>query len=113
MFNQLLLFLLCAIPLLVGMLGLGVVATQARIQIVRQTNHMKAQGTYQEWRRKNKAVLLFERILIIVILASLVCIIFSSKLSPQVAYLAFTALVLSGILGPLSLFWLHRVVTRK
>src|SRR5574341_1126904 len=111
MVDQLLRILLCVVPFGVGMLVLGVVATRARVQIVRKMNQMKAQGSYQQWERKNKAVLLFERILIIVFLVSFACIIFSSKLGPQVARLAFIAFGLSAALAPLSLLWLHRAVT--
>jgi len=104
--------LLCAIPLMLAMLTLGVFATIARARIVKETLRLKTAGLYGDWARRHRVILLFERTVLVVFCASLVGILISPFVGPSFARLVFVPFVASGVLAPLSLYLSYRTLVK-
>ena len=111
--NQLLTILICGIPLNIGMVTLGILSTLARIRIGKQTGNLKACGVYKDWEHKNRAVLLFERTLIVLLCTSLACIIILPFFAPEIVRYAFIPFIASGLLAPLSLYWHYKAILKS
>lgn len=108
--NQLLFILVCGVPLVIGMVAFGILSTLARIRIGKQTDNLKARGVYQDWEHKNRAVLIFERTLILLLSTSLACIIILPFFAPEIVRYALIPLIASGLLAPLSLYWHYKAI---
>ena len=82
-----------------------------RIKISAKIYKMQKEGTYKQWKEKNKALFLFERAILIVFGTSFLSI-FILALLPRykaeiIAPLAFIPLVLSAACGPIHLYLLY------
>lgn len=110
--NQLLFLLICGIPLIIGTATLGVLLTLVRIRMDKQTDNLKARGLYKDWEHKNRAVLIFERTLIVLLCTSLTCIVIFPLFAPEIVRYALIPLIASGLLAPLSLYWHYKAVLK-
>lgn len=110
--NSLLTMLICGIPLIATMGTLGVLSTVARIRIGKQMLKLRARGVYEDWKRQNRAMLIFERTLIIVFCISFACVIVLLIWNPEFSPFAFIPFLGSAALAPLSLYWHYRAIMK-
>jgi hypothetical protein len=90
----------------------GVLSTLARIRIGKQILNLRTRGVYEDWKRKNHAILVFERTLIIVFCVSFACIIVLPFWNAEISRFAFIPFVGSAALAPLSLYWHYRAIMK-